>query len=157
MGLVPVHVHDGDDGDDGWLPYELTVWPRVGFSSSVSQLPSLLRRLAAMDPLVVGAMETEALAYRASHFESDGILKQISMFLTAPRHTLHGHREAKGRRVAVDGSDLVCRPLPRYPTMPEALMATVDRATGTLFGPGIDPGCVLWSSDMLWENDQIEG
>lgn len=117
-----------DCANEAWVPYERRVFSgRLGFADSLSELPALLAHLRTLHADEVAAREAELVAMRDSHFSIAGVLGQIKRFLTAPAATLHfskrrqrqenqGDSAAAPWRVSAEGSDLVCRQLPRYPT-----------------------------------------
>ena len=152
LGLVPIQVHlddigSGDDedspycsdaehgkkiADEAWVPYELSEYPNVGFTTSISALPILLRRLREITKtsddttdtkhsfLNVSAMEERIKMLYLTHFSYEGTLAQIAKFMIGnspilvPLPKTRCRSKHKGsRRVAVSESDLVCRPLPR--------------------------------------------
>ena len=76
LGLLPVHVYS----DRPWLPYP-HLYARVGFTSSVLGLPSLLWRIARMSDEELLSRETSARALAASHFTVDGVARQIGAWL----------------------------------------------------------------------------
>ena len=113
LGLVPIQVHlddigSGDDedspycsdaehgkkiADEAWVPYELSEYPNVGFTTSISALPILLRRLREITKtsddttntkhsfLNVSAMEERIKMLYLTHFSYEGTLAQIAKFM----------------------------------------------------------------------------
>ena len=152
MGLVPVHVHlDDPSGDERWVPYELGPWRQVGFDAPISGVKALLDTLRNLPLEQVEAMEARAGRHRASHFESAGVLQQISRFLMATE-PIRAVVPGGGRRVGARGSDLVCRALPLYPTTAAALMETLSPGVRSFFPEGFDPACAAWGKGMQWHN-----
>jgi len=91
MGLIPVHVYL----DIPWVPYR-HLFESIGFSTDVPGLPALLKRLQNMTDSELEQMEARGLQLRESHFTVEGMLRQVSSFLT-------------GRN---GGGDLRCQRLP---------------------------------------------
>ena len=123
MGRIPIHIYEDSAHVEGkgstspswqhnesWVPYELSVFPRVGYVTNLSGLPKLLRLL----PSAPSAREMEraaektgyladdgnrlmrrralAIRLRSSHFSFEGVIKQISGFMLSKntiRHYLH--------------------------------------------------------------------
>merc|ERR1712190_597320 len=91
MGHVPIHVYL----DIPWVPYA-DMFEQIGFKTTVSDLPELLKRLSGMSVSSLERMEATVRAVTESHFTTDGLLEQISRFLTG----------------GVGRSDLRCQRLP---------------------------------------------
>ena len=104
MGLVPIHVY----ADEPWVPYPDTVFPQLGFATSLKGLYGLLARLAVPGAVAdLSSKEAAALKYAASHFSLPGVMEQVALFMRHPRGTQ---------------SDLRCAKLPKDPraeTFPE--------------------------------------
>jgi hypothetical protein len=163
MGLLPVHVHL-EGANEAWVPYEL-IWPQIGFATDVGGLPDLLSALAEMPLPKVKAREAVVESFRESHFTRAGVLKQIRAFLTATKVASHSAADItaleyastfkserrKIDRITGDGSDLVCRRLPTYPTTSEAGMALLSDEYRDIFRPGFDPMCIQWQNAHRWE------
>ena len=166
MGLVPVHLHlDGED--EAWVPYE-RIWPSIGFTVAHSGFKAFLEALRGERGLLgdqgvarVEALEAAAVGLRASHFEPPGIMRQIEAFLTSARPMpfarpptpdgAQNNATAPVWRVGAEGSDLVCRPLPAYPTSPSVLVeAQQDGVLRKMYRRGFDSACAGWTPDMEW-------
>jgi len=166
MGLVPVHLHlDGED--EAWVPYE-RIWPSIGFTVAHSGFKAFLEALRGEGGLLgdqgvarVEALEAAAVGLRASHFEAPGIMRQIEAFLTSARPVpfarpptpdgAQNNATAPVWRVGAEGSDLVCRPLPAYPTSPSVLVeAQQDGVLRKMYRRGFDSACAGWTPDMEW-------
>ena len=89
LGLLPLHVWS----DIPWLPYA-GMFETFGFSSSLSDLPKLLKRLHAMTEDELTRREALVLRVRETHFNHGGFLHQFGRFLRGA------------------SSDLRCQPLP---------------------------------------------
>ena len=95
MGRVPIHVYT----DTPWVPYETLFWRSVGYVSTIRELPGLLRRLQRNSSLADIARRERAIGrLRASHFTMEGVMRQVALFMVAPKK-----------------ADLVCRRLPGGP------------------------------------------
>ena len=97
MGRVPIHVYS----DEPWVPYERLFRQRLGYVTTVDDLPGLLRRLnnasrRAATHAEVTRRERSAMRLRRSHFTLGGVLEQLARFMQDPQR-----------------SDLQCRTLPR--------------------------------------------
>lgn len=93
MGRVPIYIWD----DEPWLYYR-ELWEKevIGFATNIKSLGSTLDRVVS-DMSKLELIEANILRMRESHFTYEGIMDQISKFMT-------------GRN---GGSDLRCQKLPR--------------------------------------------
>ena len=84
MGRVPIHIYD--DGDIPWLPYERLFRRDIGFATTLSGLPALLRRLERnhSNPDELARRERAISRLRATHFTFEGAMDQIAKFMLAP-------------------------------------------------------------------------
>lgn len=92
MGLIPVHVYD----ERPWVPYAGSIYERVGFTSTVAQLPGVLSTVLNMSTSALAAMTGRISAMTETHFGYAGVLQQIWRFM-------HGGSPS---------SDLRCESLP---------------------------------------------
>ena len=90
MGLVPIHIYS----DFPWIYYG-KLWEKIGFLTNCTDLPSLLTRIAKNESQLI-PMEERIRSMRESHFLPQGVMDQISRFMTG--------REG--------GGDLRCQKLP---------------------------------------------
>eukprot|EP00930_Biecheleria_cincta_P059449 TRINITY_DN45184_c0_g1_i1.p1 TRINITY_DN45184_c0_g1~~TRINITY_DN45184_c0_g1_i1.p1 ORF type:complete len:563 (-),score=77.26 TRINITY_DN45184_c0_g1_i1:155-1843(-) len=92
MGFVPIYVWM----DTPWIPYEeLWTEEKIGFMTDCNGLKDLLTRIAANESRLL-QMEQRIRSLRESHFLPEGVMDQISRFMT-------------GRS---GGGDLRCQKLP---------------------------------------------
>eukprot|EP00438_Fugacium_kawagutii_P036597 Skav217807 [mRNA] locus=scaffold889:12292:13224:+ [translate_table: standard] len=101
MGRVPLYVWD----DIPWTFYPV-LWEKelIGFSANINTLEKVLDHIATLGLDYLEAMERRILKMRRSHFSYEGIVDQISKFMTGA------------------DSDLRCVQYPRHPVLvPELL------------------------------------
>mmetsp|Transcript_37551 Transcript_37551/g.68632 ORF Transcript_37551/g.68632 Transcript_37551/m.68632 type:complete len:244 (+) Transcript_37551:825-1556(+) len=131
-----------EQGIESWVPYELNVFRErdennnettsentlrkgtnlkgsgglgLGWSTSISKLPSLLQRLAKFSSSSVredrvsnnklSSLEAEVLSLKSSHFSTYGVLEQIRGFLTSSRVEIHYRRWRRISKEAKDDND----------------------------------------------------
>jgi hypothetical protein len=120
MGLIPIYIYS----DEPWVPYRDLLWwfddddandydknstttnTKIGYATTVQNLPALLERLVQLSPAILVQMEATIVAYRHSHFTYAAVMRQIELFLRPP--TTAGS-------VASLSSDLRCQRLPKHP------------------------------------------
>jgi hypothetical protein len=110
-GLIPVHVYEGTP----WIPYTtLFQEQKLGYVSTVEELPVLLQKLRSMSDNEFVEQETRIASYRESNIWQPGILHQISLFMTGKN----------------GGGDLECRALPTSPEMRDGFLCYLPAAPG---------------------------
>jgi hypothetical protein len=86
-------------------------------------------------------------------------MRHIEAFLTSPTPITHAQDGAVDRgapRVGAEGSDLVCRRLPDYPTSPSALVEKqAESLRLEVFRKGFDIGCGSRISSMEWSHEGL--
>jgi hypothetical protein len=95
MGLIPIQVYM--DNDIPWIPYP-TLLDNLTFTTTLKDLPLLLKTLEQMPESSIETMEEEIAALRPQYFTYMGVLNQIQLFM-----------------LDRDGSAaLQCEPLPKH-------------------------------------------
>uniref|UniRef100_A0A7S1RN74 Exostosin GT47 domain-containing protein n=1 Tax=Alexandrium catenella TaxID=2925 RepID=A0A7S1RN74_ALECA len=92
-GLIPVYIYL----DQPWLPYP-HLYETFGYSTGISDLPRLLKKLNAMTDDEITAGESAVAAFARSHFTDEAVIEQMKAFLLG------------------GPTDLVCQKLPESVT-----------------------------------------
>lgn len=90
MGLLPVVVYD----DVPFVPYP-TIFPEIGWMARIDELPQLIDVLQSMSESDFAARRDRVLQLRSSHFDKDGVVRQVRLFL-------HGKGDLKCRKLPPD-------------------------------------------------------
>ena len=93
MGLIPIYVYL--DKDLPWVPYR-SLFEKAGFTTRVSDIPALVKKLKAMPASEISAREALVRSLRDSHFTFDGAMDQVAKFMKNP-----------------GSSDIECQKLPK--------------------------------------------
>jgi len=160
-GLIPVHVHldAGEGEEESWVPYE-GLFDQIGFTTPISRLPSLLENLKGMSQEDLGRREAMAVSLRETHFLMGGALEQIKRFLKSTE-VVHGMKKSEEirdpggalnrGRVSSPSTDLVCRKLSVFPTMPLQAETQIASFLGAQVIPGVDVSiCSQWEDGHFW-------
>eukprot|EP00415_Alexandrium_ostenfeldii_P000135 UN0135 len=92
-GLIPIYIYL----DQPWLPYP-HLYETFGYSTGISDLPRLLKKLNAMTDDEITAGESAVAAFARSHFTDEAVIEQMKAFLLG------------------GPTDLVCQKLPESVT-----------------------------------------
>lgn len=76
-GYIPVHVYH----DYPWVPYRKLYQDKLGYMSSVEELPALLEQFQSMSEEDFQQREAQIALHRESHLSPDGIMHQIELFM----------------------------------------------------------------------------
>mmetsp|Transcript_29461 Transcript_29461/g.75987 ORF Transcript_29461/g.75987 Transcript_29461/m.75987 type:complete len:274 (-) Transcript_29461:173-994(-) len=76
IGLLPVIVYD----DVPFIPYP-ELYYDIGWTARINELPQLVDTLQSMSENDFAARRDKLLQLRTSHFDKDGVLQQIRLFL----------------------------------------------------------------------------
>jgi len=79
MGLIPAYVYN--DGDVPWVPYA-DLFPKLGFVRELQGVKDLVAEIHHMSDAELQRMEAAVREVRESHFLPEGVMHQVSLFMT---------------------------------------------------------------------------